>query len=105
MDLASVMPLAANLLDYSSLCILVILNAYLATDNHLSCHQISPIALANVLCNHLTTTLLQITSCAIDNFGFVNLTRNPQLRPQRYHPLFHIEHNGDGKPLSIVSLR
>uniref|UniRef100_A0A368UIJ1 FAS1 domain-containing protein n=1 Tax=Glycine max TaxID=3847 RepID=A0A368UIJ1_SOYBN len=95
--LASATPLAADLSDRSSLSILAVPNAYLAADDHLSRHHLSPAALADVLRYHvllqflswsdlralppsgkLITTLLQTTGRATDNFGSVNLTRDSQ---------------------------
>ncbi|KAG5105453.1 hypothetical protein JHK82_042423 [Glycine max] len=94
--LASATPLAADLSDRSSLSLLAVPNAYLASDDHLSRHHLSPAALADVLRYHvllqflswsdlralppsgkLVTTLLQTTGRATDNFGSVNLTRDP----------------------------
>ena len=95
--LASATPLLADLSDRSSLSILAVPNAYLAADDHLARHHLSPAALADVLRYHvllqflswsdlralppagkLVTTLLQTTGRATDNFGSVNLTRDPQ---------------------------
>ncbi|RDX89695.1 Fasciclin-like arabinogalactan protein 4, partial [Mucuna pruriens] len=95
--LASATPLAADLSDRSSLSLLAVPNAYLSSDDHLARHHLSPAALADVLRYHvllqflswsdlralppsgkLVTTLLQTTGRATDNFGSVNLTRDPQ---------------------------
>ncbi|XP_020232553.1 fasciclin-like arabinogalactan protein 4 [Cajanus cajan] len=94
--LASATPLAADLSDRSSLSVLAVPNAYLSADDHLARHRLSPAALADVLRYHvllqflswsdlrslppagkLVTTLLQTTGRATDNFGSVNLTRDP----------------------------
>ncbi|XP_017408176.1 fasciclin-like arabinogalactan protein 4 isoform X2 [Vigna angularis] len=95
--LASATPITADLSDRSSLSILAVPNAFLAADDHLARHHLSPAALADVLRYHvllqflswsdlralpssgkLVTTLLQTTGRATDNFGSVNLTRDPQ---------------------------
>ncbi|KAG5091479.1 hypothetical protein JHK82_050257 [Glycine max] len=88
--LASATPIAANLSDRSSLSILVVPNAYLVVDDHLS-----PVTLADVLRYHvllqflywfdlrtllpsgkLITMLLQPIDRATNNFGSMNLTRD-----------------------------
>ncbi|KAK7412963.1 hypothetical protein VNO78_04754 [Psophocarpus tetragonolobus] len=109
--LASATPLSADLSDRSSLSLLAVPNAYLAADDHLSRHHLSAAALADVLRYHvllqflswsdlralppsgkLVTTLLQTTGRATDNFGSVNLTRDPLsglisiLSPAPYSP-------------------
>ncbi|TKY72644.1 Fasciclin arabinogalactan protein 4 [Spatholobus suberectus] len=95
--LASATPLAEDLSDRSSLSLLAVPNAYLSADDHLARHRLSPAALADVLRYHvllqflswsdlralpptgkLVTTLLQTTGRATDNFGSVNITRDPQ---------------------------
>ncbi|XP_027338473.1 fasciclin-like arabinogalactan protein 4 [Abrus precatorius] len=95
--LSSATPLAADLSHRSSLSLLAVPNSYLSSDDHLVRHHLSPSALADVLRYHvllqflswsdlrslppsgkLVTTLLQTTGRATDDFGSVNITRDPQ---------------------------
>ncbi|KAK7303828.1 hypothetical protein RJT34_14745 [Clitoria ternatea] len=90
-------PLTTDLSHRTSLSLLAVPNSYLSDDDHLSRHHLSPSALADVLRYHvllqflswsdlrslppsgkLVTTLLQTTGRATDNFGSVNITRDPQ---------------------------
>lgn len=88
-------PLAVDLSNRTSLSLLAVPNSYLSSDDHLSSHQLSPSALADVLRYHvllqflswsdlhslppsgkLVTTLFQTTGRASGNFGSVNITRD-----------------------------
>ncbi|KAJ1378089.1 FAS1 domain [Sesbania bispinosa] len=95
--LSAATPLAGDLSHRTSLSLLAVPNSFLSSDDHIARHQLSPSALADVLRYHvllqflswsdlrslppsgkLVTTLLQTTGRATDNFGSVNITRDPK---------------------------
>ncbi|KAG5066701.1 hypothetical protein JHK86_010432 [Glycine max] len=126
------MPLIIILSDRSSLSILVVPNAYLAFDDHLSPTPLSPTSFTTTSFSSsspgptstpppppdkLITRLLQTIARTTINFGFVNLTHNSQFgvisirSPTPYSPSnttilsFIKKCDGTGKPLSVVTLR
>ncbi|KAJ7947650.1 Fasciclin-like arabinogalactan protein [Quillaja saponaria] len=94
--LSSTTSVATDLTQRSSVTLLVVPNSFLSTSDDLTRHRLSPSSLADVLRYHvllefmswsdlrsipasgkLVTTLFQTTGRATDNFGSVNITRDP----------------------------